>query len=556
MSKNMKSEAEVSRRDFLKGAGAAAAGAAAIGLTGASGVSAFGSEVSTKASWMPATWDYETDVLVVGHGFAGQATVITACKEGKDRVMVIDVAPEGLDGGTSSICGQVMMTSTSAEGAFTYQKWCNEPYKVDDEDLRSWAEGIVYNLEWLTDLGINMELNERLTPEWPEAPSADTIKIYCVDGRSENSVLYLALKEVEEELDFESLNNTRARRLIFDPETKEVFGVIAEQDGKEITIKATKGVMLACGGFENNREMMNTYYNSIGVSPIIPEGTPYNMGDGVLMGQEIGAALWHMNSFASVRYACQACGEDNPASLATFGTKAFIYVGPDGTRPVLEEWHSSSRHGKIYNHGVWTDIYCPTPAHAIFNQETFESAPILKSSGRGWAAVHMDVPKTNQEAMDKGLIVKADTIGELAEKIGVDEAALTSTLTNYNKYCEDQYDPEWHRGQGLERGFSTFQDLSQQAAGGATAGFELIPINPPYYAMKLVACNINNQGGPKRNSRSEVLDIFDKPIPRLYSGGEMGAIYPYKYNAGGDIAEGLYNGRVAGRNIIALEPWE
>ena len=556
MNTSEKSEAGVSRRDFIKGAGAAAAGAAILGLPGYGPGLIGGAEEYAKPYFEVAKWDYETEILVVGHGFAGISAVITACKEDLGKVLVIDAGPAGEDGGTSSVCGQVLFCPKTVEATLAYQKFCNEPYPVEEETMQAWAIEFTKNAEWLNELGLDMQINERLEPEWPEAPAAEDAVCYCHQGMALNSVLYLALKEAEAEFNFEDMPGTRARQLVYNPETKEVHGVIAETSSGEIAIKATKGVILACGGFENNREMMNTYYQPIGVVPIIPEGTPYNRGDGIKMAQAIGADLWHMNSYATVRYCVQACGEDNPASLVGFGRKSYIFVGPDGTRPLLEEWNTASRHGKVYSHGVWTDVYCPVPAQVIFDQAVFDSTRIVTSSGRGWAAYHFDPPESNEEALERGIIIKADTIEELAVKINQDPAILKETVTTYNKYCVDQDDKDYHRGKGLEAGATYMMD-SATTTGASAGSFELVPIEgPPYYAMQLAACNINTQGGPKRNGRSEVLDTTGKPIPRLFSAGELGTIFSYKYNSGGDVGDGLASGRIAARSAGALAPLE
>ena len=78
---------------------------------------------------------------------------------------------------------------------------------------------------------------------------------------------------------------------------------------------------------------------------------------------------------------------------------------------------------------------------------------------------------------------------------------------------------------------------------------------PPFYAAELFPAFTNTQGGPRRNEKSQVLDTDRKPIPRLYSGGELGSIYSYHYQGGGNILECIVFGRIAGENAAAEEPW-
>jgi predicted oxidoreductase len=86
--------------------------------------------------------------------------------------------------------------------------------------------------------------------------------------------------------------------------------------------------------------------------------------------------------------------------------------------------------------------------------------------------------------------------------------------------------------------------------------FELQELKPPYYAIQMWPLIINTQGGPRRGVGGEVLDVEGNPIPRLYEAGELGCVYSYMYNGGGNVSEALSSGRLAARNIAALEPWE
>ena len=87
---------DLSRRNFFKGAGLAAIGAAAV--TGLAGCGSSGN----KADWMPSKWDFETDVLVIGYGGAGLWAAVTAKDEGNSDVLVLEKAPTR-GGGNSSI---------------------------------------------------------------------------------------------------------------------------------------------------------------------------------------------------------------------------------------------------------------------------------------------------------------------------------------------------------------------------------------------------------------------------------------------------------------------
>jgi succinate dehydrogenase/fumarate reductase flavoprotein subunit len=64
----------------------------------------------------------------------------------------------------------------------------------------------------------------------------------------------------------------------------------------------------------------------------------------------------------------------------------------------------------------------------------------------------------------------------------------------------------------------------------------------------------NTPGGPKRNAKSQVLDVWGNPIKRLYSAGELGSLWNRNYPGGGNITEALAFGRIAGKNAAAETP--
>jgi succinate dehydrogenase/fumarate reductase flavoprotein subunit len=83
----------------------------------------------------------------------------------------------------------------------------------------------------------------------------------------------------------------------------------------------------------------------------------------------------------------------------------------------------------------------------------------------------------------------------------------------------------------------------------------LVPLGrPPYYALELWPCLFNTQGGPKRNAGAQVLDVWGRPIKRLYSAGELGSLWHRNYPGAGNVSEALAFGRIAGKNAAAEQP--
>ncbi len=85
----------------------------------------------------------------------------------------------------------------------------------------------------------------------------------------------------------------------------------------------------------------------------------------------------------------------------------------------------------------------------------------------------------------------------------------------------------------------------------ARAPQTLIEFQGDLYGLPLWPCLLNTQGGPKRNSRGQILNVWGKPIKRLYSAGELGSVWGFLYQSGGNLAECLGLGRMAGTNAAA-----
>jgi succinate dehydrogenase/fumarate reductase flavoprotein subunit len=77
-------------------------------------------------------------------------------------------------------------------------------------------------------------------------------------------------------------------------------------------------------------------------------------------------------------------------------------------------------------------------------------------------------------------------------------------------------------------------------------GLGFVDIHGNLYGLPLWPCLLNTQGGPKRNSRGQILDVWGNPIKRLYSAGELGSIWGFLYQSGGNLAECLGFGRRVG----------
>ena len=135
--------------------------------------------------------------------------------------------------------------------------------------------------------------------------------------------------------------------------------------------------------------------------------------------------------------------------------------------------------------------------------------------------------------LEKGWITKADTIRELATKLGKDPDVVEAEVKKYNEYCKMGKDPDYGREP------STMQPLE----------------TPPYYGINLWPSVVATTGGGRRNKEAEVLDPDGKPIPRLYEAGELGSTLANLYQNGSFLTEAVIFGRIAAKNAAKQKPW-
>jgi succinate dehydrogenase/fumarate reductase flavoprotein subunit len=485
----------------------------------------------------PKSWDLEADVVVVGFGAAGFAAAVTASELGAD-VLLLEKAPEGAEGGNTRVAGQGYLNTSDADKAVAYLTALCGPYTVPETMIRTWAEEMGKNNDWLASLGGDPQEHQHppVGVEFPDLPGSDCVHKFHDGPTYGYSFTWKLFERLTKERPIRIRYETPGRSLVQDGATGAILGVRAEAGGKTVAVKARKGVVLTCGGFENNQEMIRNYLP--GLPYCYTSGSPYNEGDGITMAMAAGADLWHMNNFAGPSMALKA-----PEYTTTFSMQALhfskqvpggmIVVGPDGTRFTDEKF--KTRHGKIPQNGSWRPLVTPCPMFMVFDQKMMEAGPIYDAHpSHGWTQimVRYDWSKDNGSELEKGWIKSGDSIADLARKIGLDPAALTATVERWNGFCASGKDAEFGRKLMLE------------------------PIaQGPFYAVELSPSMLNTQGGPRRNEKAQIVRPDGTPIPRLYSAGELGSIYSYLYQGTGNIGECLAFGRIAARNAVAETPW-
>jgi succinate dehydrogenase/fumarate reductase flavoprotein subunit len=528
----MSKDGKISRRDFMKKTVLAGAGVAAVGAVASQATPAM-------AAGVPRKWNKEADVVVVGTGFAGLAAAVTA-REAGAKVIVLEKAKKDHEGGNSKCSGNMWWTPTNEADGFAYVK-AMAYGTTDDESLRAFeAEHVKLN-EWLSSkFGIKpASIGGLFQPEHPELPGKDAVRTWGNMGRTLKGQLYDPIRAYCDKIGLEFMYETPAKELVQSPRG-EIVGVIAEAGGKPFTIKARRAVFLGCGGFEFDPEMSKQFLPGW---PVYGRGTPYNTGDGIRMCQKVGAALWHMNNTLG-GFGCLMVPEYAPV-LINLGMPAdgFLFTDKFGKRFMNEK--RDNRHGfghkeyQLFFDGILGE-FTRNPWWTVFDDATAKKGPVVFGSGGQttftWFNAHSGYKWSNDNSAEvaKGWILSSPDLAGLASKMKVEPNALAETVNKYNEFCAKKTDADFER-----------------------PAKSLIPVEKgPFYAMQTFPATYNTQGGPKRNGKCQVIDAFGKPIPRLYSGGEMGSFYGWMYNGGGNNAEALVTGKMGGAAAAAEKPWK
>lgn len=486
----------------------------------------------------------------MGFGGAGASAALQASFDGAE-VRLFEKAPKEYAGGNSSVCeGSAYIPGDDAEGAFNvFRRWTAA--NVSDEEIQGFVSDMQGLLPWLDSVGVTY--NTRVL-----ATDAPALQVWGTDDVSEGieklistPLFWESLKTaVEKEGNITVSYETPVVGLIYDFDTKEVYGVrVQGPDGTERSIKARKGVVMACGSFEYDYRMLENYIFEP-LPSVFGMGTPYNTGDGIVLASGIGAEIRHCAYAEWGAFCSKPASEEHGVAIAMKNGAAelshLIQVNKEGKRfvnetgvtqvgPTVRPTHDKENLAEFEFDGIELE-YKNLPFWMVFDSERAQS-PLCSWSGEeassSWSGRHKIYTWSadNQAEVDAGWVLKADTIEELASKMGVDPATLAETVSAYNAACDAQ--------DGDEFGRTT--ELTAVAT-------------PPFYAAEMTMGFINVQGGATRNGEHQVLDYEGNPIPRLYSAGEFGSIWSRLYHGALNVPEAMC-GYSAGAHVAALDPW-
>lgn len=319
--------------------------------------------------------------------------------------------------------------------------------------------------------------------------------------------------------------STRAQSLIM--EAGKVVGVRAEREGRTMDIPVKGAVVLATAGFEWNEDLKSKFLGG----PITCSNTPpFNEGDGLIMAMEVGADLANMSEiwhFPSIAIPGELY-ESRPLARGIVAERSgphVIWVNAQGSRFVNEAANYNSI-GKVF-------FEIDTSRHTYRNLPAWA---ILDSQYRRQYALGTTMP----EDPDPDWLHRAKTVRELAILVGIDPEGLERTVARWNRCVQEGRDFDYGKGDSAYDRFQGDKDAPSPNLGTIEKA--------PFYAVAVHPGALGTKGGPRTNSRAQVMNVRGSPIPGLYAAGNVAASIagPGYYGRGATLGPAMTWGYIAG----------
>lgn len=478
--------------------------------------SAFGftKEALAQPVDVPAKWDEEYDVVVVGAGGAGLAAACTAV-ENKASVIVLESQPT--IGGSSIICGGAYSAADTYlqrekgiqdnDELFVKDMLKTGGHMNDEALVRTYVKESKAQFEWIVAHGVKP--NTVTTASGMSVPRAHGFNpadvINCMAKYAKDNGAKIVLR-------------TTAERLVYDAKSHKIVGVKAKnRSGKTVYYHAKKGVLMAAGGFSRNPDMLAKYAPPLKLAKTIT-GTGTD-GSGIKMMLAYGADMMD-TAYIKATYGFKEKPNSIAKDFSIIYYSGAIMVNSDGQRFVDES----------------------------LSYKLLGDKALLQKDGKSWLvfdeAMRKHAMSTNNwdkviwAPIDEGkkdldFVFVGNTIEEAAQKAGLDPKAVAATVKKYNETAPEGRDPLGRTS--LSSGF----------------GKPLKIEKGPFYVYPAVPVMIGTYCGVRTNTNAEVLDVFGDRIEGLWAAGElMGGVHGAAYMTGTAFSKAQAFGRIAVRDML------
>lgn len=531
----------LTRRSFLKGAvaggatmavgaGLAACAPAQQGASAGTGTGAQAPSDATRWSWSTApapiaesdfAETYDADVCIVGLGAAGAPAAMYAALHGLNTV-VLQKGNKAISNGwcANAINNKQWLESGGApfDTGELYADFAEVSNGRDDGKLvMNFLNRGGEVMDWIFDN------TKEKTPVIVE--KGQSIGWYVDNDFSTRYAQYAELLtlmgEKAEAAGATMLWDTPAVQLVTN-DAGDVVGVIGQDsNGKRVKVNASKGVLMACGDITDDEEMLECYAPLLlGVQSM--HGAPNNTGDAIKMGTWIGAKITPAPHALMMHFDPTWLPEGN----APFSGIPWLRVNVKGERFGNEDvpyqavvQAVAAQPEKLafqITDAHWMDHVADMPNPNSHSRETADPA-------NDWA-----------KAVERGAIIKSDTLEGIAETYGIDKKTFLATVERYNELCEKGVDEDF----GVKREFMGYTDIKE----------------PPFYAIKRAPGVLATVGGLQVEEHSRVLNEEGEVIKGLWAAGDCGgSFYGHEYPMvlpGGSIGRGFILGVLSVKDMM------
>ncbi len=461
--------------------------------------------VSNKETELEQTYD----VVVIGGGGAGLSAAVEAQAAGANVVLLEKMSSLGgntlVSGGGLNVPGTDQQKALGVEDSV--ETFIEDTMKGGDninnkELVTVMAENALSTAKWLIDT-----IKVEFIPDRLQQFGGHSVPRALIAKGNHGTDLIQKLETYANDLGVVFKMETKADELIVGDNNKIVGVKATNASGQEITFNANKGVIIASGGFGANLDMRKKY------NPEIDEkykttDVAGTTGDGIVMAENIGADLMHMEHIQTYPTCNPKTGIISYVANSRFDGS--ILLNQEGNR-FVEEMDRRDVISKAILDQTNREAYL------VWGQE-------VESIGN-MTELHKD-EYNNLEKLD--LIYKADTIEELAEHFDINIDTFKATIEKYNEYAENGNDEDFNR-----RG-------------------SFFPIEKgPFYIQKVAPAVHHTMGGIVVNKEAKVLDNDGNIIPGLFAAGEVtGGIHGGNRLGGNAVTDVIVFGRIAGENVV------
>ena len=435
------------------------------------------------------------DVVVVGSGGAGLAAAIQAHDLGASVVVVEKMSVIG--GNTNKASAGMNAAETKfqklkgivdSKDLFYNETMTGGKNKNNPELLRYFVENAPDAIDWLDNNGIELSgitTTGGMSVDRTHRPaSGAAVGGYLISGLVKN----INRRGIEVMLD------SNVTEII--TENHKVVGVkVTEEDGSIQTIKA-KAVIIATGGFSANREMVEKYRPDL--KGFVTTNHKGATGSGIMILEKLGAGTVDMKEIQIHPTVEQTTSYLISESIRGGGAILVSQIGKRFVNELDTRDKVSAEIIKLPEHY----------SYILFDQQV------------------RDENKAVEEYVSHDLVVQADSINELAQKLSIDANTLSNTIERYNQFVNTKQDEDYGRTTGMRH-----------------------PINKaPYYAIKIAPGVHHTMGGVTINTHTQVLDTAKNIIQGVFAAGEVvGGVHGANRIGGNAVADIIIFGMQAGR---------